>query len=62
MYINNHKSVHHINIVYCGGSCISDYREYNQTLKSFMSDYSDNHTTVSSSDWTDYNDGIPYRE
>ena len=27
-----------------------------------MSDYSDNHIIVSSSDWTDYNDGIKYRE
>ena len=27
-----------------------------------MSNYSDNHMIVSSSDWTDYNDSIPYSE
>ena len=29
---------YHIHIIYCGGSCISKYREYNQTLKLFESD------------------------
>jgi hypothetical protein len=62
MNIINHISDYHINMVYCGGSCISYYKEYNQTLKLFMSEYSNNHMIVSSSDWTDYNDVIKYRE
>ena len=53
---------YHINIVYCGGACDTYYREYNQTLKFFMSDYSENHMIVSSSDWEGYNDTIKFRE
>ena len=48
--------------VYGGGSCASHYREYNHTLKLFMSEYIINHMIVSSSDWTDYNDVITYQE
>ena len=62
MNINYHNSDYHINIVYCGGSCVSYYREYNQTIKLYMSEYSNNHMIVSSSDWTDYNDTIKYLE
>ena len=54
--ISNHKSDYHINIVYCGGYCVSYYREYNQLLKLFMSEYCENRMIVSSSDWSDYND------
>ena len=53
---------YHINLVYCGGACVSHYREYNQTLKLFECDNSKNYLIVSSSDWTDYNDTIKYRE
>ena len=62
MHINNCKPDYHINLVYCGGSCVSYYREFNQPLKLLMSEYSENHMIVSSSDWTDYNDVITYRE
>ena len=58
----NCKPDYHINIIYCGGSCISHYREYNQTFKLFMSDYSESHMIVASSDWVGYNDTIKYRE
>ena len=51
---------YHINIVYCGGCCVSHYREYNQTVKLFESDYSKTYLIVSSSDWTDYT--IKYQE
>lgn len=53
---------YHIHIIYCGGSCISKYREYNQTLKLSECDDSKNYLIVSSSDWTDYNDSIKYLE
>ena len=53
---------YHIHIVYCGGSCVSKYREYNRTLKLFECDDSKKYLIVSSSDWTDYNDTIKYRE
>ena len=62
MHINNCKPDYHINLVYCGGSCVSYYREDSQTLKLFMSDYSENHMIVSSSDWIDYNDSKHYGE
>ena len=58
----NDKPDYHIHIVYCGGSCVSKYREYNQTLKLFECDYSKNYLIVSSSDWVDYNDTIKYSE
>jgi hypothetical protein len=60
-FINN-KPDCHINLVFCGGSCVNYSKEYNQTLKLFMSEYSNNHMIVSSSDWSDYNDVIKYRE
>ena len=62
--MNNNNSTldYHICIVYCGGACDTYYREYNQTLKFFMSDYSNNHMIVSSSDWVGYNDTIKYGE
>ena len=59
---NNCKSDYHINIVYCGGSCVSYYREYNQTIKLYMCEYSNNYMIVSSSDWSDYTDYIKYRD
>ena len=59
---NYHKSDCHINLVDLGGSCVNHYREYNQTLKLFECDYSKNYSIVSSSDWTNYNDSIKYRE
>ena len=62
MNITKCKPDYHINIVYCGGSCISSYREFNQALKLFMSVDSKSQMTVSSSDWTDYNDIIKCRE
>ena len=49
---------YHIHIVDCGGSCVSNYREYNQTLKLFECDDSNNYLIVSSSDWSDYDDTI----
>ena len=58
---HNCKPDCHINIVYCGGCCVSRYREYNQTVKLFESDYSKNYMIVSSSDWTDYNDTTTYQ-
>ena len=51
-----------INLVYCGGCCVSHYREYNQAVKLFESDYSKTYLIVSSSDWTDYNDTIKHRD
>ena len=62
MNIINPKSDYHINIVYCGGSCTTYYREYNHTLKLYMSEYSNSHMIVSSSNWSDYNDFIKYRD
>ena len=56
------KPDYHIHIVQCGGCCVSHYREYNQTLKLFESDYSQTYLIVSSSDWTDYNDTIKYQD
>ena len=53
---------YHITIVYCGGCHIHQYRESDQTLKLFEIDCSENYMTVSSSDWTAYNDAIHYRE
>ena len=53
---------YHIHIVYCGGSCVSKYREYNQTLKLFQRDYSKHYLMVTSSDWTDYGGTIKYQE
>ena len=61
MNLNNHKSDFHINIVYCGGSCVSYYREYNQTIRLSECDYSKNYLIVGSSDWPDYTDTIKYR-
>ena len=58
----NCRPDYHINLVYCGGCCVSHYREYNQTVKLFESDYSKKYLIVSSSDWTDYNDTIKCRE
>ena len=58
---NYHKSDCHIHLVYSGGSCVTHYREYNQTLKLFECDYSKNYLMVSSSNWTDYNDTIKYQ-
>ena len=58
----NYGPDYHIHIVYCGGCCISKYREYNQTLKLFECDDSKNYLIISSSDWTDYNDSIKYQE
>ena len=58
----NCRPDYHINLVYCGGCCVSLHREYNQTIKLFESDYSKNYLIVSSSDWTDYNDTIKYQE
>ena len=62
MHNNKCKPDYHIHIVYCGGCCISHYRDYNQTLKLFESEYSENHMIVSDSDWTDYHDVIKYQE
>ena len=62
MNIINPKSDYHINIVYCGGSCTTYYGEYNHTLKLYMSEYSNSHMIVSSSNWSDYNDFIKYRD
>jgi hypothetical protein len=59
---NNCRPDYHINLVYCGGCCVSQYKEYNQTLKLVESEYSKHHMIVSSSDWSDYNDTIKYRE
>ena len=56
------RPYYHINIVYGGGCCVSQYREYHQTVKLFQSDYSKKCLVVSSSDWTDYNDTIQYQE
>ena len=62
MNINTCKPDYHINVVYCGGYCVYYCRDYNQTLKLFMSEYSKNHMIVSSSYWIDYNDNITYGE
>ena len=59
---NTCKPDYHINIVCCGGSCVSYYRAYTKPLKLFMSDYSENHMIVSSSDWIDYKDSKNYGE
>ena len=58
----NCKPDYHINLVYCGGCCVSHYREYNQTLKLYASDESKHYLIVCSSNWTDYHDIIKYRE
>jgi hypothetical protein len=58
----NCRPDYHINLVYCGGCCVSHCKEYNQTLKLFESEYSKHHMIVSSSDWSEYNDTIKYRE
>ena len=58
----NCRPDYRINIVYCGGRCVSHYRDENQTLKLVHSEYSENHMIVSSSDRTDYNDVIKYHE
>ena len=52
---------YHRNLVYCGGGCVSQYREYNQTLKLYESDESKHDLSGSSSNWTDYHDIIKYR-
>ena len=62
MNINNHQSDYHMYLVYSGGACVCHYREHTETLKLYMSDYSENHMIVSSSDWTDYNDVLKYQE
>ena len=59
---NNCRPDYHINLIYRGGCCVSHYREYNQTLKLFESEYSENHMIISSSNWSDYNDTIKYQE
>jgi hypothetical protein len=59
---NTCRPDYHINLVYRGGCCVSHYREYNQTLKVFESEYSKYHMLVSSSDWSDYTDTIKYQE
>ena len=53
---------YHINIVYCGGCCVSHYREYNHTLKLFDSQELKIYLIVCSSHWTGYHDRITYRE
>ena len=45
-----------------GGCCVSHRRAYNQTLKLFESEYSENHLIVYCSDWTDYNDAIIFQD
>ena len=56
------KPDYHTKLVYCGGCCVSQYKEYNQTLKLIESEYSNSYLIVSSSDWTEYNDTINYQE
>ena len=41
---------------------VSDFREYNQTLKLYVSQESKHYLIVCSSNWTDYHDTIRYRE
>ena len=62
MHKNNCKPDYNIAIVYCGGWCVSQYREHNQPLELFESEYSANHMIVSGSDWTGYNDVVKSQE